>query len=181
MWVKYNKLREALHIKKFMARNKLLFILLASLLTTVVLMVLVSLQWRVGEAQKSITVTEENGVYDLTGIPELENTVVMLIPGNGYYPNTYLSPKDADFAVPESTSRFEEIRADYLSQRFILKTSEDSGVYTLTFTLSGRHAMSVYVNGELVAQNGKNGTSMAIDFLTVEPPTSKQGKAPKQL
>lgn len=146
-------------MKGFVYKNKLLFILLAAFLTTAALATFANLDFRMGEAQKTTSLTEQNGVYDLTGIPDLENAVVRLSPGGDYYPNTYLSPEDADSAVPESTNRFEEIRADYLSQRFILKIPEDSGVYTLTFTLSGRHAMRVYVNGELAAQSGQNGTT----------------------
>lgn len=133
--------------------------MLAALLTTAALAVLVSLDWQTGEAQKVITVTEQNGVYDLTGIPVTEETVVRLSPGSGYYPNTYLSPEDTDSTAPENTNRYDEIRADYLSQRFILKTSENSSVFMFTFTLSGRHAMRVYVNGELAAQSGQNGTT----------------------
>ena len=128
-----------MHIKGLMYKNRFLFILLAALLTTAVLTAIVRLNWRMGEAQKVVTITEQNGVYDLTTIPDLGKTVARLSPGSYYYPNTYISPEDADFAVSESTERFEEIRADYLSQRFILKTSEDSGVYALTFTLSGRY------------------------------------------
>ncbi|WP_334105236.1 sensor histidine kinase [Muricomes intestini] len=142
-----------------MYKNRLLFIILAALLTTLVLTAVARLNWRIGESQKIITITEQNGIYDLTGIPDLEKTVVKLSPGNYYYPNTYISPKDADFVVPESTDSFEEIRADYLSQRFVLKIPEGSGVYALSLTLSGRHAMRVYVNGELAAQNGQNGTT----------------------
>lgn len=148
-----------MHIKGLMYKNRFLFILLAALLTTAVLTAIVRLNWRMGEAQKAVTITEQNGVYDLSTIPDLGKTVARLSPGSYYYPNAYISPEDADFAVSESTERFEEIRADYLSQRFILKTSEDSGVYALTFTLSGRHAMRVYVNGELAAQNGQNGAT----------------------
>ncbi|HCA28836.1 MAG TPA: histidine kinase [Ruminococcaceae bacterium] len=151
--------KEALDIKGFIYKKKLLFLLLAALLTTAVLTALVNLNLRMGKTQKIITLTEQYGVYDLTGIPDLEKTVVKLSPGNYYYPNTYISPKDADFVVPESTDSFEEIRADYLSQRFVLKIPEGSGVYALSLTLSGRHAMRVYVNGELAAQNGQNGTT----------------------
>ncbi|MEL1134539.1 sensor histidine kinase [Desulfitobacterium sp. THU1] len=133
--------------------------MLAALLTSAVLTALASLDWRTGEKQKIITLTEQNGVYDLNGIPDFEKAVVRLSPGSGYYPNTYLSPRDADSAVPESTNRFEEIRADYLSQRFILKVPASNGVYAMNFTLSGRHAMRVYVNGELAAQSGQNGTT----------------------
>ena len=151
--------KEALDIKGFIYKKKLLFLLLAALLTTAVLTALVNLNLRMGKTQKIITLTEQYGVYDLTGIPDLDKTVVRLSPGSNYYPNTYLSPKNTDSAVPESINRFEEIRADYLSQRFILRMPKGNGVYTLTFTLSGRHAMRVYVNGELAAQNGQNGTN----------------------
>lgn len=123
-----------------------------------VLTILVIMGRGIGEARNTITLTEKDGVYNLTGIPDLERTVVKLSPGDSFYPNTYLSPEDADSIVPESINRFEDIRADYLSQRFILRVPESSEVYTFIFTLSGRHALRVYVNGELAAQSGRNGT-----------------------
>lgn len=104
-------------------------------------------------------VAEQNGVYDLTGMIASDNTIIRLAPGETYYPNTYLMPENAGAAVPVSIDRYEEIRAEYLSQQFILKLPHNSGVYTLTFTLSGRHAMRVYVNGRLAGQTGNPGTT----------------------
>ncbi len=148
-----------LRIKKIIYRYRLLSIVLAAFLTTAALTALVSLDWLTGEAQKSVTVTEQNGIYDLTGISNLEKTVIKLAPQAVYYPNTYLMPESVNTAIPESADRFEEIRADYLSQRFVLKVPESGGVYVMTFTLSGRHAMKVYVNGKLTAQTGQTGTT----------------------
>lgn len=148
-----------LRIKNIIYENKLLSIVLAAFLATAALVLLVSLPWFTGGASKSITVTEQNGIYDLSGISNLEKAVIRLPPGATYYPNTYLIPEGENTTAAESTDRFDEIRANYLSQRFVLKLQEGSGVYTLTFTLSGRHAMRVYVNGELAAQNGQTGTT----------------------
>jgi len=85
--------------------------------------------------------------------------LIRLAPGATYYPNTYLTSDSLNTSIAESTDLFDKIRADYLSQRFILKMPEGSSAYTLTFTLSGRHAMRVYVNGIPAAQTGKPGTS----------------------
>ena len=100
--------------------------MLAALLTTVVFTAFVSFGLQTGKAQKIITLTEQNGVYDLTGIPDLEKKTVKLAPGSGYYPNTYLSPNDADSTAAESTDRFAEIRTDYLSQRLVLRPPDNS-------------------------------------------------------
>ena len=146
-----------LHIKKIIYKYRLLSILLAALFTTAALAALVSLGWLTEDTQKSITVMEQNGIYDLTDIINLEETVIKLAPGGAYYPGTYLMPESVNTAIPISTDRFEEIRSDYLSQRFVLKLPENSEVYAMAFRLSGRHAMKVYVNGNLTAQTGNPG------------------------
>ena len=154
-----NEMKEVLHIKKIMDKHRLLPIIVAALFTTVALTVLLSLNWRTGEKQKSIVITEKNGIYDLTIIRDFEKTVIKLPPGTAYYPGTYIIPESVNTAVPESTDQFEEIRADYLSQRFVLKVPDSSEVYNMTLKLSGRHAMKVYVNGNLTAQNGQPGVT----------------------
>ena len=140
-------------------RYRLLYIMLAACLTMAALMVVVRLPWFAGEENKSITVTEQDGVYDLTGVTDWEGSVIRLAPGTVYYPNTYLMPEQTDTAVPESISHFGEQREDYLSQRFVVRLPDYNEVYTLTFNLSGRHAMRVYVNGALAGQTGKPGTT----------------------
>ncbi len=132
---------------------------MAALATTAALTVLGSLTSYIGEEPKRIFVTEQNGIYDLTGMSILENTVIHLAPGAVYYPNTYITPENLDTAKPESTDRFEETRVDYLSQRFNIEVPENNTAYALTFTLSGRHALRVYVNGEFTAQTGQPGTT----------------------
>jgi signal transduction histidine kinase len=146
-----------LHIKEIIYKHRLLSIILAAFFTTVALTALVSLDRLTGENEESITVMEQNGFYDLTEISDLGKTVIKLAPGATYYPSTYLMPESENTNLPESTDRFEEIRADYLSQRFVLKVPESSKVYTMTLRLSGRHAMKVYVNGNLTAQTGQPG------------------------
>lgn len=140
-------------------RYRLLVIMLAACLSMAVLMVLVRVPWFTEKEIKSIVIAERDGIYDLTGITDWEDTLVRLGPGTVYYPNTYLMPDQTDVAVAESISRFGEHRKDYLSQRFVLKTLNHSQVYTLCFKLSGRHAMRVYVNGSLVGQTGRLGTT----------------------
>lgn len=152
-------MKDVLHIKNIIFSHKLLSIVFVAFLIMVALTVLVSQPLFTGATTESHIVTEENGIYDLTGMNNSEKTVIKLVPGKVYYPNTYLTPENVNASVPESIDSFEEIRADYLSQRFVLKVPEGSGVYAFTFTLSGRHAMAVYVNGTLAAQTGKNGTN----------------------
>lgn len=151
--------KDVLHIKNIIFGHRLLSIVVAAFFTIVALMVLVSHPWYTRESTKILSINEKNGVYDLTSINNSDKTVIKLVPGEVYYPNTYLSPENLNTSLPEYIDHFEEIRADYLSQRFVLKVPKGSGVYAFTFTLSGRHAMRVYINGKLTAQTGKIGTS----------------------
>ena len=146
-------------IQNLLKKHKLVIIVISALLTTFALMLLVRLPGMVNSEPKSVTVEEENGVYDLTGISDWEETTVTLPPGPTYYPNALLTPETAESSVPVSTEQYNVLRADYLSQRFEVEMPDNSDVYTLTFLLSGRHAMCVYVNGELVGQSGKPGVT----------------------
>lgn len=149
--------KEVLRIKNIIYNHKLLSIVLVALLTTAAL---TSMPWFTGEAALNyVVISEKNGIYDLTGITSLETSVIRLAPSSIYYPNTYLTSENANAAVPESVDNLEEIRAEYLSQRFVLKLPDNSDTYTLTFTLSGRHAMRVCVNGRLAGQTGQPGTT----------------------
>ena len=114
------------------------------------LMILIRYFWN----PETVTVTDTDGIYDLSEVMNTENNYISLAPGKAYYPNTYLLPENAGEAYPESIDRFPEIRAEYLSQRFILKLPDNNDIYTMTFKLSGRHAMRVYVNGRLAGQTG---------------------------
>ncbi len=140
-------------------KHRLAFVLLAAVLTIALLMVLVRLPWMENSRPESVTVEESGGIYDLTVIGDLEKTAVILPPGPTYYPNILLTPETADTAVPESSAGYDALRADYLSQRFVLKLPDTGRVYALTFSLSGRHAMMVYVNGRLAGQTGRPGTT----------------------
>ncbi|HWQ75795.1 MAG TPA: ATP-binding protein [Syntrophomonas sp.] len=151
----FSIVKETAHIKRVTDRYQLPLILAAALLTVLAVMLLVGLP----ETPEGVTVTEQNGIYDLTGIPALDETIVRLAPGSDYYPNTYLSPHDVDSAAAESTDRFEEIGADYLSQRYVLRLPDNSDTYLLTVELSGRHALRAYVNGRLAGQAGRPGTT----------------------
>ncbi|MEA4895564.1 MAG: sensor histidine kinase [Oscillospiraceae bacterium] len=134
-------------------------LLLAAVLTVLALMLLVRLPEQLGSRPKSIVVTERAGVYNLTRMTDTAHTVAVLPPGNSYYPDILLTPETVDSAAPVSKSEYQAKRSDYLSQRFILLLPDNSEVYTLSFRLSGRHAMRVYVNGTLAAQSGVPGTS----------------------
>lgn len=140
-------------------KHSLPLILLVALLTTIALMLLVRLPGIMDNEPESITIEEANGVYDLTGIADWREATATLPPGPTYYANALLTPETVESAVPVSTKQYDMLRADYLSQRFVVELPDNSDVYTLTFKLSGRHAMRVYVNGELVGQGGKPGTT----------------------
>lgn len=133
--------------------------LLAAVLTIAALMLIVRLPSMGNSEQESITVQERDGIYNLTDIGDLDKTAVILPPGKAYYPNVLLTPENEETAVPESTDSYDALRADYLSQRFVVKMPDTDQVYTLTFKLSGRHAMRVYVNGRLAGQSGRPGTT----------------------
>ncbi|AET67881.1 histidine kinase,7TM-containing protein possibly involved in signal transduction,histidine kinase [Desulfosporosinus orientis DSM 765] len=158
-------------IQYFKNRDTLPIVILAALLITIVLMLLVRLPGMIDSEDKSITITGENGIYDLTGIAELEEKSAILLPGPLYYPSTLMTPETAKTDLPVSTEQFDALRADYLSQRFVVLVPDNSDVYTLTFNLSGRHAMRVYVNGKIVGQAGnpsatKQGTEVWENNLT---------------
>ncbi len=140
-------------------KRRLPLILLAAFLTMAALMLLVRLPGMMNSEPESVNVEEENGVYDLTGIADLEEGSVTLPPGLVYYPNDLLTPESAEAAVPVSTEQYDALRANYLSQRFVIELPDRNDVYMLEFSLSGRHAMRVYANGELVGQSGKPGVT----------------------
>ena len=120
-------------------------------------MLLVRLTSLISTAPENIIISEENNVYDLTDISDFEKTIIKLNPSNTYYPNVYLTPQNIDTIKPVSTEFYDQIKAEYLSQKFILKFPDTSDVYKLTFKLSGRHAMRVYINGNKASQTGKLG------------------------
>lgn len=145
-------------IQGLINKQKLLIIILAAFLTVLALMLLVRLPGMINSEPESITVDEENGVYTLRDITDWK-AAVALPPGQTYYPDILLTPEDIASTTPVSTTQYDALHADYLSQRFVVALPDNSNVYTLTFSLSGRHAMLVYVNGELVGQSGQPGTT----------------------
>ncbi len=134
-------------------RHKLLFILSAALLTVSLMMLLV----RLSAPSENVMIMEQGGIYDLSGITDMDRTQFRLAPSGIYYPSTYLTPETVSIAAFKSVCRYDEIRADYLSQHFVLRLPDNSDIYTLTFRVAGRHAMRVYVNGRLAGQTGKLG------------------------
>lgn len=131
-----------------------LLIIICALVTVFVLVILSRFQ---AVSQKTV-ITEKNGVYDLTEFQDLKNSVIQLAPPGIYYPNFHLSPNNFNKTIPDSIESYGKERIDYLSQRFIVLLPDDDA-YTLHFTLSGRHAMRVYVNGKIVGETGKIGTT----------------------
>lgn len=141
-------------MRSWIFKHKLVTVLLAALFTVLLLMVLV----RIPEQTKYPAVAEENGVYDLTKIAELNTSAVHLTSPDAYYPGTYLMPESVETAVPVSTEQFDALRTETLSQRFILLLPDD-GIYTMTFRLFGCHALRVYVNGERIGESGRLGAT----------------------
>lgn len=142
-------------IKQLISSHKLLSIVLAAFLATSLLAGVAGLALFSGEAIDCVVISEENGIYDLRDLENIQSEVIQLTPSTVYYPNTYLNPGEADTTIPESVDAYEAIRAEYLSQRFVIKLPDTSDTYMLTFTLSGRHAMRVFVNGRQTAQTGQ--------------------------
>ncbi|WP_369282650.1 ATP-binding protein [Oscillibacter sp. GMB15532] len=140
-------------------RHTLTAILLAAILTLAALTLLVRLPNLHGDTLNTVTLAEQSAGYDLREITSWNKRAIILLPGSTYYPNTLLTPETADAATPVSTDELAALRADYLSQRFVLRLPDTNDAYTLTFKLSGRHAMRVYVNGTLAGETGRVGTT----------------------
>lgn len=140
-------------------KHKLRVIVLAALFTTMLLMLFVRLPGMTDSGPESVAIEAVNGVHDLTGMVDSKDAIFVLPPGTTYYPNTLLTPETIDSAVPVSTVHFDMLHADYLSQRFIIEIPDNHTVYTLTFRMSGRHAMRVFANGDLVGQTGEPGAT----------------------
>lgn len=140
-------------------RHPLSAILLTAVLTLAALTLPARLPNLHGDATSTVTLAEEGTGYGLSGITDWNNRAVILLPGSTYYPNVLLTPKIADAETAVSTSEFAALRADYLSQRFVLNLPDTNDAYTLTFKLSGRHAMRVYANGTLAGETGRVGTA----------------------
>lgn len=140
-------------------KHRLAMIIFAALFTTLALMLLVRLPGMINGGPKSKIVTEKTGIYDLTEINNWEEANATLPPGSTYYPNTLLTPGVLELNAPVSTDQYDALRADYLSQRFMVAVPNNNDVYTLTFRLSGRHALRVFVNGKMVGQEGEPGAT----------------------
>lgn len=134
-------------------------ILLASVLTTAALMLVARLPNMLRSQSNTVTVTEQVGMYDLIRITDWADTTVILPPGLTYYPSVLMTPETVSLSVPVGTDEFKALRADCLSQRFVLGMPDTGASYTLRFKLSGRHAMRVYVNGNLAGETGRVGTT----------------------
>lgn len=147
-------------MKSWLHRNaKTVIILVLAVLTTILLMVLVRMNDKRAAALLYLTVEEQDGVYDLTGIRDWNKTVAFLPPGNKIYPGRYLTPENADAGVSESSDTYEKNKTDYVTQRFFITVPKNSQVYMLDFQLKGRHALKAYINGELAGQLGIPGTT----------------------
>jgi signal transduction histidine kinase len=140
-------------------KYKVGLILLAAMLTTIVLMLLGRLPFFLKNEDDIIVIEEKNGIYDLSQLVDWGEGAVTLPPSSTYYPNVLLPPGSTESELGVSTDEYDKINADYLSQRFVVELPDNNKIYTLTFQLSGRHGMWVFVNGELVGTAGKPGTT----------------------
>ena len=139
-------------------KYKLLIIIIAALITIFLLMGVVRIPGMINNKYKENIVKENNGYYNLT---EMENVdeIFTLLPSDIYYPNILLNQNNIKNAIGINIKNHKELHANYMSQRFLVKVPKDNTVYSLKFLASGRHAMRVYVNGVLVGQSGKVGTT----------------------
>ena len=145
------------HLARPIQRYAVTALLLAAFLTVAALLMLIHLSDNGGPPQ--ITVAQQNGKYDLASLTIPENAVVLLPPGETYYPLTYLAPDGINAALPENVAQYDGQRIDYLSQRFQIALPDTNEGYALIFSAEGRQAMRVYVNGKLSGQSGNPGTS----------------------
>ncbi|NLB43327.1 MAG: hypothetical protein GX815_13960, partial [Clostridiales bacterium] len=79
-------LQGVVHIREFIKKHKLAVILLAAVLTVLSLAMVAQLSGK----PKDIIIEEQGGMYDLTDIKSSKVSVIRLVPGKTYYPNTYL-------------------------------------------------------------------------------------------
>ena len=137
-------------------RSRLPLVLLLAFLTIVALMVLIRLPGLAPD-EEALVIEERQGAYDLSGLDEELRGTVRLPPGERFYPNVLLTPESLGSARPVAKEDDSLHRADFLSQRFVVKLPKTDRVYALQVKLSGRHALRVFVNGELVGQAGVPG------------------------
>ncbi len=140
-------------------RYTLFLVLAASLLTVAALLVLVRINGLGKGTVRQMTIAEQEGSYNLTGISDWDRLVIELPPGETYYPEELLTPEEADTASAAYTEGYENKKADYLTQRFVIQVEDNSQVYMLTFKTSGRHALKAYINGISAGQIGNPGPS----------------------
>ncbi|MFA9379244.1 MAG: ATP-binding protein [Lachnotalea sp.] len=148
-----------LYITNQLKKRKLFLLVLCAFLTVVLLVLLTKIfDLETGE-QKGIIVKSQNSMYDLTEIHNKKGQSIILLPDEIYYPNTYLTPAPKEVAIAESVNEYRRIKAQYLSQRFVIECSKDIDIYKLTCKVSGRHAIRIYINGKMVNQSGVMGTT----------------------
>lgn len=107
---------------------------------------------------RNLTVNGQDGIYDLTGIQDW-NDLEISLPPDSVFPGIYLTPETITSVTPEHSSQYELHKTDYLTQQFHINVPNDNMVYTLDFTLSGRHAIKAYINGKLAGQIGTPGAT----------------------
>ncbi len=154
-------------------------IILCALLSVLGLMLLVRGFDMKKEYAKYITIEKKGNIFNLKNEISLENTKVLLGEHLDYYPSAFIMPDKIEQETPLKANRSDELNADYYTQRFQIEVSDDT-VYVLTVDLAFRHALRVYVNGELAGQIGvvgekKETTQPGEDNLTFLA-TPKDGK-----
>lgn len=141
-------------IKTYVGQHKRILLLFMATLTIFALTFFV----RMPSTIESVMVTAEQGVYQVPELADANGNMIRLVSDHMYYPNVFLTPETADTMLPEWTEKLDNTPVNYLSQRFVVLVPETRDTYTMTFKLSGRHAMRVYVNGKLAAETGQLGT-----------------------
>lgn len=150
--------REVRAIQKQTERSRLPLVLFLAFLTVVALMVFSRFPGLM-TGEEILVIEEHQGVYDLSSLDDALQGVVLLPPGERFYPNILLTPESLDSAHSEAKESHSLHRADFLSQRFVVKLPKTDRVYALQVKLSGRHGLRVFVNDKLVGQAGVPGES----------------------
>lgn len=136
-------------------KSSLLYIILCAFLTIFLLRFLEAVSLQDKNVAESMVVNEVDGVYDLTEENELNEREIILPHGQKYYPSALIEPADISESIAVEVDRFDSIAANYLTQTFCVLVPDDSQIYQMELSLSLKHAMRVYVNGELVKESGK--------------------------
>ncbi|WP_424684924.1 ATP-binding protein [Enterococcus sp.] len=120
--------------------------------------------------EKEIPVVTES--YDLREVPLKSGQNVLLAPLQWYYPEQLLTPTTIASARRQAVPKT-SLKVAYYSQKMVIQVPKESQqVYQIQFTTQYKHAMKVFVNGQLGGEIGVPGatkvaTTPGANFLSV--------------